>query len=76
MQSHQGGREVLHSDYVRAPSCEVDWQGISRQLEQVCNFPRCNGTRQLNICTVGVKKKVPPFDPRPLEKTPEMYVYT
>ena len=38
--------EVLQSEYVRAPLCEGDWEGISRQFEQVWNFPHCIGTTE------------------------------
>ena len=35
--------EVLQ-EFVRAPSSEAEWEGISRQFQQVWNFPHCLGS--------------------------------
>lgn len=35
--------EVLQPVYVRAPSSEEEWKGISRHFEQIWSFPHCIG---------------------------------
>ena len=32
---------VLQPQYVRAPSCSEEWIGVSKQFEQLWNFPNC-----------------------------------
>ena len=34
---------VLAKDVVKAPSCALDWEGISREFEKRWNFPNCVG---------------------------------
>ena len=34
---------VLAKDYLKAPSCALDWEGISRVSEKRWNFPNCVG---------------------------------
>ena len=34
---------VLAKDFVKAPSCALDWEGISREFEKRWNFPNCVG---------------------------------
>ena len=34
---------VLQPIYVKPPSCEQDWKNISKQFEQLWNFPHCIG---------------------------------
>ena len=34
---------ALQPVYVKAPSCEAEWVGVSRQFEQIWNFPNCIG---------------------------------
>ena len=35
--------KVLKPEYVKAPSSENDWRAISKQFEQLWNFPHCLG---------------------------------
>ena len=35
--------KVLQNECVSAPSSEAEWEGISRQFQQVWNFPHCVG---------------------------------
>lgn len=34
---------ALQPQYVKAPSCEAEWVGVSKQFEQIWNFPNCLG---------------------------------
>ena len=34
---------VLQPDYVKAPSSSAEWMGVSKQFEQLWNFPNCIG---------------------------------
>ena len=34
---------MLSEDYVRAPQCTADWLVVSRQFDQIWNFPNCVG---------------------------------
>lgn len=34
---------TLQPEYVKAPSPEAEWKGISKQFEQLWNFPHCIG---------------------------------
>lgn len=34
---------ALKQEHVRVPSCEAEWVGISKQFEQIWNFPNCIG---------------------------------
>ena len=46
---------ALQPEYVRAPSSECEWRGISKQFEQLWNFPHCIG--KLYISVTGHKLK-------------------
>ena len=35
--------QVLQPQYVRLPASEEEWKGVSRQYEQIWNFPNCLG---------------------------------
>ena len=34
---------MLNEEYVRAPRCTADWLAVSRQFDQIWNFPNCVG---------------------------------
>ena len=34
---------VLMPQYVRAPATAIEWEGVSRQFEQMWNVPHCIG---------------------------------
>ena len=35
--------DALQPEYVRAPTTEEEWKGISKQFEMIWNFPNCIG---------------------------------
>ena len=35
--------DVLRPDYVKVPSSPVEWEGVSRDFEQLWHFPHCIG---------------------------------
>lgn len=40
---------ALQPEYVKAPSCEAEWVRVSRQFEQIWNFPNCLGNTGVMI---------------------------
>ena len=57
---------ALQPQYVKAPSSEEEWKGISKQFGQIWNFPNCIGTIQFLAHTI--------FAGNPFMHT--VYVYT
>ena len=41
--------KVLQPQYVRAPLNAEEWKGVSKQFEQIWNFPNCTGS----TCNTG-----------------------
>lgn len=35
--------DALQPDYVKVPSSSAEWEGVSREFEQLWNFPHCIG---------------------------------
>ncbi len=40
---------VLQPQYVKVPNCEEDWLKISKEFEQMWNFPHCIGWWMVSI---------------------------
>jgi hypothetical protein len=38
--------EVLQPEFVKMPSNVEEWLGVSRQYEQIWNFPKCVGAME------------------------------
>ena len=45
---------VVYSEYVKVPSTEIEWVRVSRDVEQIWNFPNCIGMDTLHI----ISKKI------------------